>query len=176
MEMIEALHTRRSIKSFTTAPVSREVLLEILDAARYSPSGANKNNWRFVVTTNREEIDKLSTVQPFSKWLGSAQAAIAIAGDPSLSRYWLEDCCLAAYSIYLSALAKGVGVAWSAIYQSDNPTEDERRQNLVREIAGIPAGLKAPIVLGLGYAQNQPAPRTMCKLEDVVFWDRYGQK
>jgi hypothetical protein len=88
----------------------------------------------------------------------------------------LEDCCLAAYSIYLGALPKGVGVAWSAIYQSDNPAEDERRQNLVRELMGIPKGMKAPIVLGLGYPQSQPAPRTMTALEDTVFWEQYGQK
>jgi nitroreductase len=176
MELIEALHTRRSIKSYTTAPIPREVLLEILDATRYSPSGGNKNNWRFVVTVKREVIDKLAAVQPYSKWLGSAQVAIAIAGDPSISRYWLEDCCLAAYSIYLGALAKGVGVAWSAIYQSDNPTEDERRQNLVRELMEIPKGMKAPIVLGLGYPQNQPTPRTMAALPDTVSWERYGQK
>lgn len=176
MELIEALHTRRSIKSFTSAPVSREVLLEILDVTRYTPSGANKNNWRFVVTTKREVIDKLAAVQPFSKWLGSAQAAIVIAGDPAISRYWLEDCCLAAYSIYLGALANGVGVAWSAIYQSDNSAEDERRQNLVRELMRIQNAMKAPIVLGLGYPQSQPPPRTMATLQDTVFWEQYGQK
>ena len=32
MELIEALHTRRSIKSYTAQPVSKDVLLEILDA------------------------------------------------------------------------------------------------------------------------------------------------
>jgi nitroreductase/hemerythrin-like domain-containing protein len=174
--IIEALRTRRSIKSYTTAAVPPDVLLEILDVTRYSPSGANKNNWRFVVTTKRDVIEKLAAVQPFSKWLASAQAAICIVGDPAISRYWLEDCCLAAYSIYLGALPKGVGVAWSAIYQSDNPAEDERRQNLVRELMGIPKGMKAPIVLGLGYPQNQPAPRTMTALEDTVFWEQYGQK
>lgn len=176
MEIIEGLHARRSIKSYTTAPVSRETLLEILDAARYSPSGANRNNFRFVVTNNHEVIEKLSAIQQFSKWLSSAQTAIAVVGDPAISRYWLEDCCLAAYSIYLSALEKGIGVAWSAIYQSDNTAEDERRQSAVRELMGVPATMKAPIVLGLGYPQAQPGPRKMCELNDVVFWDKYGQK
>lgn len=176
MELIEALHTRRSIKSYTAQSVSKDVLLEILDAARYSPSGANRNNWKFVVTTDRGMIEKLGAVSPVGKWLATAQAAIVLIGDPALSRYWLEDCCLAAYSIYLGALAKGVGTAWCAIYQADNPAEDERRQNLVREIAGVPATLKAPIVLGLGYAQSQPAPRKLCELADIVFWDKYGQK
>ncbi len=176
MELIEALHARRSIKSYTSKPLARELLLEILDATRYTPSGANRNNWRFVVTTNHETIEKLAAVQPYSKWLASAKAAIAVAGDPAISKYWLEDCCLAAYSIYLAALAKGVGVGWSAIYQSDNSEEDERRQTGVRELMGIPKDLKAPIVLGLGYPEGQPAPRKMITLEETVFWERYGEK
>ncbi len=176
MELMEGLHTRRSIKSYSKDPISREVLLQILDATRYSPSGANKNNWRFVVTTKRETIEKLAAVQPYAKWLGGAQAAIVVAGDPAISKYWLEDCCLAAYTIYLSALAKGIGTGWSAIYQSDNPAEDERRQNLVRELTGVPSNIKTPILLGLGYPAGQPAPRAMATLEETVFWDKYGQR
>ena len=148
--------------------------MEILDATRYTPSGANRNNWRLVVTTNQETIAKLGAVQPYAKWLASAKAAIAIAGDPAVSKYWLEDCCLVAYSIYLAALAKGVGVGWSAIYQSDNAEEDERRQNAVRELTAIPKTLKAPIVLGLGYPDGQPGPRNMITLGESVFWERYG--
>lgn len=52
MEIIEALRTRRSISSFTAVPISQDILLQILDAARYSPSGANKNPFRFIVTTS----------------------------------------------------------------------------------------------------------------------------
>ena len=174
MELIEALHKRRSIKSYKAEPIAREVLMEILDATRYTPSGANRNNWRLVVTTNQETIAKLGAVQPYAKWLASAKAAIAIAGDPTVSKYWLEDCCLVAYSIYLAALAKGVGVGWSAIYQSDNAEEDERRQNAVRELTAIPKTLKAPIVLGLGYPDGQPGPRNMITLGESVFWERYG--
>jgi nitroreductase len=98
------------------------------------------------------------------------------AGDPAISKYWLEDCCLAAYSIYLAALAKGVGVGWSAIYQSDNVEEDERRQGAVRELMSIPKSLKAPIVLGLGYPERQPAPSKMSTLEETVSWESYGLK
>jgi len=67
-------------------------------------------------------------------------------------------------------------VGWSAIYQSDNPEEDERRQSAVRELMSIPKSLKAPIVLGLGYPEGQPARRKMATLEETVSWERYGGK
>src|ERR1035437_10267171 len=121
-------------------------------------------------------MDKLAQVHQFCKWMGTAQAAIALVGDPALSRYWMEDCCLAAYSIYLGALAKGVGCGWSATYTSDDPVEDARRQGLVREALSIPSNLKAAVVLGLGYAAATPNPRKMCTLDEVVSWEKYGQK
>ena len=176
MEIIEALHSRRTIRSFTTKPVSQDILKQIVDAARYSPSGANRNPWRFIITTDRTKLDALSQTQQFCKWFNSAQAAIVVAGDPAGSPYWLEDCCLAAYSIFLSGLAHGIGVAWAAIYQSNNPAEDTRRQDYVRGLFSIPQELKVPVVLALGYPQNPPQPRKMPALEEVVSWEKYGQK
>jgi nitroreductase len=176
MEIVEALRTRRSASSFAARPISREILLQIIDTARYTPSGVNRNPFRFILTTTRGTIDSLSQTHPYCKWLGSAQAAIVIAGDPAVSPYWLEDCCLAAYSVTLATLAQGISVHWSAIYQSVNPEEDKRRQEHVRKILSIPEGLKVPIVLGAGYPQGQPPARQLAKLEDIVSWEKYGQK
>ena len=64
MDLIEALRTRRSTKSFSTAPVPAQMLSDLVDTASYSPSGANKNPWRFVLITERstEAIGGLAQV------------------------------------------------------------------------------------------------------------------
>ncbi len=176
MEIIEALKSRRTVRSFTSKPIPREYIEHMLDAARSSPSGANRNPWRVVVTTDRKNLEALSQMQQFCKWFSTAQAAIAVAADPAGSPYWLEDSCLAAFSIYLAGLAHGIGVAWAAVYQSNNPAEDTRRQDYVRNLLAIPQELKIPVVLALGYPQAQPQPRKMVALEDIVSWEKYGQK
>ena len=174
MDLIEALRTRRSTKSFSTTPVPSQMLSDLVDTASYSPSGANKNPWRFVLITERNTLDRLSKASPHCNWLASAQAGIAIAADPAYSRYWLEDCCVAAYSICLAAMAQGLGAAWAAIYQSDNAAESERREGLVREALSIPVGLRVPMLLGIGYAEKQPPPRQRPALEEIVHWERYA--
>lgn len=40
---------RRSIREFSTAPVSDEDLAKILEAGRHAPSGENAQPWRFIV-------------------------------------------------------------------------------------------------------------------------------
>jgi len=49
MEIIEAIRTRRSIRSFKPDPVPKKVLEELLDIARWAPSGGNAQPWYFVV-------------------------------------------------------------------------------------------------------------------------------
>ncbi len=173
MDVTEALYTRRSIKNFSTTPVPREALLALVDVARYSPSGNNKNSWRFVLITQREALDRLSQAQPYCRWFSSAQAGIALVTDPGSTRYWLEDCCVAAYSICLAAMVRGLGVAWGAMYQSDNDVESDRRQRLVREILSIPDKLLVPMVMGVGYPQASPPERKRPDLEEIICWERY---
>jgi nitroreductase len=59
LTVAEAVHQRRSIRSFKRTPVPDEMILEILEAARVAPSGSNSQPWRFVVVTDTEEKKQL---------------------------------------------------------------------------------------------------------------------
>lgn len=58
MEIIEAIKSRKSIRAFTADQVPREVLKEILDIARWSPSSGNTQPWEFIVVA-REALTKM---------------------------------------------------------------------------------------------------------------------
>jgi len=51
VELIEAIKVRKSIRGYKPDPVPKEVLNQILDIARYSPSGVNNQPWEFIVLT-----------------------------------------------------------------------------------------------------------------------------
>ncbi|HEX77705.1 MAG TPA: nitroreductase [Dehalococcoidia bacterium] len=51
MELVEAIKARKSIRGYKPDPVPKEVLNQILDIARHSPSGVNNQPWEFVVLT-----------------------------------------------------------------------------------------------------------------------------
>ena len=173
MDINEALRTRRSIKNFSDKPVSVQILSELVDIARYSPSGANKNPWHFVIITERNTLDCLSEVHMYCRWFSKAQAGIAIVVDPASSRYWLEDCSIAAYTICLGAMTYGLGVGWAAMYQSDDAAESERRQQMVRELLAIPDTMNVPMVLAIGFPRARSAERKRAALEDIISWESY---
>jgi nitroreductase len=49
MELGRALRTTGSVRNFTSAPVADETLYEILEDARFAPSGGNRQAWHVIV-------------------------------------------------------------------------------------------------------------------------------
>ncbi len=49
MDLIEAIKSRRSIRSFKPDPVPRKILEQLIEISRWSPSGSNTQPWEFAV-------------------------------------------------------------------------------------------------------------------------------
>lgn len=49
MELRDALRTTGAVRDFTDEPVADDVLMRVLDNARFAPSGGNRQGWRVVV-------------------------------------------------------------------------------------------------------------------------------
>ena len=55
MNVIEALHQRKSTRAFLPRAVDKAVIEEILDAARHAPSGANTQPWQVAVVMGEKK-------------------------------------------------------------------------------------------------------------------------
>lgn len=49
MELVEALRSTGSVRSFSAEPVPDELLFAVLDDARFAPSGGNRQAWHVIV-------------------------------------------------------------------------------------------------------------------------------
>ena len=58
-DILVHLRSRRSVRIFKKKPVSREDLERIVDAARYAPTGTNRQDRHFLVLDSVEKVDKL---------------------------------------------------------------------------------------------------------------------
>ncbi|MDY6844822.1 MAG: nitroreductase [Thermodesulfobacteriota bacterium] len=54
MELFEAIKERRSIRAFQNLHVARQDVLDILEAARWAPSGSNLQPWEFWVFAGKK--------------------------------------------------------------------------------------------------------------------------
>ena len=55
MNVTEALKARISVRAYTAAPLTETVLRDILDAARWAPSGGNLQPWRVIAVSGAEK-------------------------------------------------------------------------------------------------------------------------
>jgi nitroreductase/NAD-dependent dihydropyrimidine dehydrogenase PreA subunit len=56
------MRSRRSIRRYKTEPVPREVVLKLLDIARYAPSGHNSQGISYMVVEGRENINRICQI------------------------------------------------------------------------------------------------------------------
>jgi nitroreductase len=59
---LKAIQDRRSVREFTTEPVSDRDLDLILEAARQAPSGENAQPWRFIVVKDEDMRKKMGAI------------------------------------------------------------------------------------------------------------------
>ena len=156
MDTLEAIRTRRSIRKYTSQPVSEEIINELLTAAMYAPSAGNEQPWHFVVIKERQTLDAISVFHPHGKMLKNAPAAILVCGDPSLEEFkgrWMLDCSAATQNILLAAHAKGLGAVWVGIYP------EPARIDGIRKLVILPDHILPLSLIPVGYpAEHIPQP------------------
>ncbi len=138
MELLEAIHTRRSIRKYLDKPVSPEMIETIIKAAMAAPSAGNQQPWHFIVITDRARLDAIPSFHPYSKMVLQAPAAILLCGDPDDKKwptFWDQDLGAATQNVLLAARDLGLGTVWVGIY----PEKD--RMEGFRKLLGIPENI-----------------------------------
>lgn len=57
---MELMRGRRSVRQYQAVPVPRELVEQVLEAARWAPSPHGRQPWRFVVLTRQESKERLA--------------------------------------------------------------------------------------------------------------------
>jgi nitroreductase len=87
MDLIDAIRTNPTTREFKPDPVPDEVLARVLDAARFAPTGGNRQPVRFVVVREPETKRRLRDLYlPHWKAYIGAISPEKKAADPKLAR------------------------------------------------------------------------------------------
>ncbi|MFO8031811.1 MAG: nitroreductase family protein [Desulfohalobiaceae bacterium] len=114
--VLQAIFQRRSIRSFTSDPLSKEQMRLILQAGQWAPSGLNNQPWRFLPLWNRDPRQELlAECTKYAGIIRGAQALIAVFLDQEQVYSQLKDqqavgACV--QNMLLAAHALGLGAVW----------------------------------------------------------------
>lgn len=152
MDLFEAIHTRRSIRSFATEPVAEADLSEVLRAAMAAPSAGNEQTWHFVVVTERSLLKAIPAFHPYAAMCKTAPAAIVVVAEHALEKFpgnWVLDCAAAAENMLLAARGLGLATVWCGLY----PEQD--RMAGMAKLLGLPQGVSAHALVVIGHPARE---------------------
>src|SRR5205807_161603 len=156
MDTYKVIMSKLDIRQFDSKKVAAEVKSRVLEAARASGTGNNKQEWRFILVQEKEMLKRLAEDSTSGGWVAGANFAVVVLSDPTLS-FHLIDAGRAVQNMELAAWDHGV---ISGIYTG---IKDEK----MRKDFAIPGTLKPVVVVG---------KKNRMPLPELAFIDKYGNK
>jgi len=163
LNIIDIIKSRRSIRKFTSEPVSEELVETILEAGSWAPSGLNNQPWRFAVIRDAGLRQAISELTHYSKVVMTAQVLIAVFLDTEKSYHREKDiqavgACL--QNMLLEAHSLGLGTVWLG--------EIIRSNEQIKAILGLTSELDLMAVVALGHPDERPKSVKRKPLADLI--------
>ena len=170
-QVLDAIISRRSCKSYKSDPVPRDIVEQVIQAGLYAPSGGNRQPVKILAVTEKATRDQLSRLN--SKY-DSAHRADPFYGAPVVLAVVVEksiptavnDGSLAIGNMLLAAHSLGIGSCW--IHRAREVFEDEEAKALLRAqgLEGEYLGIGHCV---LGYPTDNTPAAPLPRKENRVF-------
>lgn len=165
---LELAKSRRSIRRFEDKDVSREQLMQLIEAAQSAPSAGNCQPWRFYVVKNKKIQAAFKECSYNQEYLLSAPACIVVCtdkkrtegryGERGKNLYMIQDTAAAVQNILLCAKDMGLGTVWIGAF-------DEVK---VAHTLNLLADFRPVALIPVGYPAEDFKPQNRRPIDDIV--------
>jgi nitroreductase len=168
VDILNLLKSRRSIRLYQDKPVPQDLLLQILEAGRWAPSGVNLQPWHFIVVTDAETRKRVGEATRFlfikSSHVENAPAIIILGFDTHKGKYGRYDATFAGGNMMMMATSLGLGTCWIGAF--DQPK--------MKSILDIPDPIEVIGLITLGYSNEKVEIPPRVELEKIVHWESWS--
>jgi len=166
MDAFEAVVTRIEVRQFSPRPVSRDVQLKVLEAARMAPSAWNKQMWHFILVDDKKLLSELGALSETGHYIKDAPFAVAMLIDKSYAQHAMDSIrCL--QGMMIAAWGLGLGSCYVGVI------DREEAKKLLR----APVELGLVTIVPFGYPTKKFKGRKDRKpLEEVASLNWYGNR
>jgi nitroreductase len=191
----DLLRTRASVRWFQDRAIPGDVLRDMLEAGRLSPSGGDEQPWAFGVVTDRTVIARIAEIACQQRWIAHAPLLIVLCtrgvddarggrdiqrtrfpeyaqaiSDMEQDLYWAlnqeeHQTKIAGAHIALAAWEHGVGCCWVSRFEVKR----------LAALLNLPKEYLPSEILAFGYPERQPQPKPKKSMAEVVFHNRFEQ-
>ena len=180
MSIMREIVERRSVRQYLDKDVSKEQVMEILEAGRLSLSGSNTQPWRFMVIRDKAKKEPIVKADHDQRWMMQAPVFIACLADmksrageyaipenttetgaSNLIKLVIRDTAIAVSFMILHAQHMGLNTCWTGWF-------DQRE---MRTALGISDEYYVSGILTVGYGAEKPEQRPRLSMNDILLLD-----
>lgn len=174
MELQTVLEKRRSVRRYLDKPVSKDDLVEIIEAAILAPSWKNSQVTRYYIAQSADVLQQVKEALPEFNYNNVKDAPVLIVTAIVLNRAGFErdgqasnelgngwgyyDCGLQNMNLLLKASEKGLSTLVMGIRDAEK----------IKQIFHIPEDQSIVSVIAVGYGAMQPEMPKRKSFEDIV--------
>jgi nitroreductase len=164
MDALQALKTRRSVRSYKPDPVPAQIVDDIVDCGRLAATARNRQPWEFVVVTDAAVRRQLAELIETGRFI--AEAPVCIVVFCADTKYFLEDGSAAIQNLLVAARAHGLGSCWVA-------GDKKPYAAPVAALLHAPAAHKLIGLVAVGYATEETPLPPKRSLSEVLHRERF---
>jgi len=154
----------RAIRQFEDRAISDEDLAAVLEAARWTGSAKNVQNWAFILVDDPQQKNRLCEAGDFMDPVRNAPAAICLVQEPE------------GYEFDTGRLAQNIMLAADALGLATCPVT-LHREEIAAEVLELPEGRRCRFAVAIGYpAQGAGATKMGGRkpLGELLHHNSYG--
>lgn len=191
MTLYDLITSRRTIRQFKREPIPKDILRNLVNAARLAPSAANLQPLEFIVVDDEEIGQKIFSCLHWAAYIapegnpkpGKEPVAyiVVLINTKIRDRGFERDAGAAIENILLTAWAEGIGSCW--VISID--------RSKVHQVLNIPDHYNIDSIIAMGYPAEKPLLEEMGnsveywkdeegalhvpkrKLEDMIHFNKY---
>ena len=161
MDVWQAIRGRRSIRWFKQEPISKVLLVELVEAGRCAPSAANRQPLEFIIVNSEEQRSKIFAQLAWAGYVRPrrdppagkqpvAYIIVLVNRERALAKFGSVDAAAAIENILLAAQGNQIGSCWLGSIN-------------------IPDKYDIDSVVALGYPDEQPIMED-CKGDSIEYY------
>jgi len=170
--ILDVMKKRRSTRKYKKENVSKDLLLQLIEAAIWAPSGSNVQPWYFIIVDDANTIEQVNAFSP--GLLGDPPSIILIcsdrkkafekAGTLGRDELCVMDISMAAQNIML--LAEEIGLSTCPV-KSFN-------KRAISKILNLPDYVSADLIISVGYSDEITSTPKRRSVKETTFFNAWG--
>jgi nitroreductase len=168
------IKSRRSIRKFNSKKPDWRKIIECIDMMRYAPMAGNNFSLKFILVDDEEKIDKLAKASQ-QQFINQAQYVVVVCSTPLRTEisfeergknYLKQQAGAAIQNFLLKITESGLSTCWIGHFVDDQ----------IKDALDIPKDIHVEALFPIGYAFKKPESKRIIELDNVLYFNKYGNK